>query len=102
MAADLGVAIADLIGKETLLNTIEPKKYIQESIGELTIKDILNELKKPGLDPRSAVQTFEFANIYSIEEVKPGMELPGVVTNITRFGAFIDIGGKAGWVSTCI
>ncbi len=94
MAADLGVAVADLMGKEALLDTIEPRKYMDESIGELTIRDILNELKKPGLDPRSGVQAFEFANIYKIEEVKPGMELPGVVTNITRFGAFIDIGVK--------
>ena len=55
---------------------------------------ILNELKKPGLDPRSEAQAFEFANIYSIDDVKIGMEVPGVVTNITRFGAFIDIGVK--------
>ena len=60
----------------------------------MTIKDILNELKKPGLDPRSEAQVFEFANIYSIDDVKIGMEVPGVVTNITRFGAFIDIGVK--------
>jgi protein Tex len=94
MAKDLGVALNAIIGKEELLKTVDAKKYATEQIGELTIKDILNELKKPGLDPRSEVQQFEFANIYSIEDVKIGMEVPGVVTNITRFGAFIDIGVK--------
>ena len=67
---------------------------IRENTGELTIQDILNELKKPGLDPRSEAQAFEFANIFSIDDVKVGMEVPGVVTNITRFGAFVDIGVK--------
>jgi protein Tex len=94
MAKDLGVAVNAIIGKEELLKTVDAQKYATEQIGELTIKDILNELKKPGLDPRSEVQQFEFANIYSIEDVKIGMEVPGVVTNITRFGAFIDIGVK--------
>jgi protein Tex len=94
MAKDLGVAINAIIGKEELLKTVDAKKYATEQIGELTIKDILNELKKPGLDPRSEVQQFEFAAIYSIDDVKVGMEVPGVVTNITRFGAFIDIGVK--------
>jgi len=90
----LGVAVNSLIGKEELLKTVDAKKYATEQIGELTIKDILNELKKPGLDPRSEAQAFEFANIFSIDDVKVGMEVPGVVTNITRFGAFVDIGVK--------
>ncbi len=94
MAKDLGLDVKALIGKEELLKTVEAKKYVTETIGELTIKDILNELKKPGLDPRSEAQTFEFANIYSMDDVHVGMEVPGVVTNITRFGAFIDIGVK--------
>ncbi len=94
MAKDLGVDVKSLIGKEELLKKIDAKKYATELIGELTIRDILNELKKPGLDPRSEAQVFEFANIYSIDDVKIGMEVPGVVTNITRFGAFIDIGVK--------
>ncbi|MEI8059186.1 MAG: helix-hairpin-helix domain-containing protein, partial [Ferruginibacter sp.] len=94
IAKDLGMDIKGLIGKEEILKGIEAKKYANELVGELTIKDIINELKKPGLDPRSEVQTFEFANIYSIDDVKLGMEIPGVVTNITRFGAFIDIGVK--------
>ncbi|MEP7141379.1 MAG: Tex family protein [Ferruginibacter sp.] len=94
MAQDLGVEVKTLVGKTELLKTVDAKKYITEQIGELTIKDILNELKKPGLDPRSEAQVFEFANIFSMDDVKVGMEVPGVVTNITRFGAFIDIGVK--------
>ena len=62
--------------------------------GEHTIRDILNELSKPGLDPRTELEQFEFAGIYKIEDVKVGMIVPGMVTNITRFGAFVDIGVK--------
>jgi len=94
MATDLDVDVKSLIGNETLIKKIDAKKYITEEIGELTIKDILNELKKPGLDPRSELEHFEFANIYSIQDVRAGMVVPGVVTNLTRFGAFVDIGVK--------
>jgi protein Tex len=94
MAKGLGMDIKTLIGKEAVLKNIDAKKYATEQFGEHTIKDIISELKKPGLDPRSEVQQFEFANIYSIEDAKVGMDVPGVVTNITRFGAFIDIGVK--------
>jgi uncharacterized protein len=94
IANDLSVEVKTLIGNEELLKKIEPKKYTTEQIGELTIKDILNELQKPGLDPRSELEQFEFANIYAIEDVKVGDVVPGVVTNITRFGAFVDIGVK--------
>jgi len=94
MAADLGIEIKTLIANETLLNKIDPKKYVSEQLGELTIKDVLNELKKPGLDPRSELEEFEYASIYKIEDVQLGMIVPGVVTNITRFGAFVDIGVK--------
>ena len=94
MAADLGVELRALTGNETLLNGIHPSRYAGESIGELTIRDILSELRKPGLDPRAEARAVEFANIYSIEEVHPGMVIPGVVTNLTRFGAFVDIGVK--------
>ena len=94
MAADLQVDIQSFIGNDSLIKKIDPRKYITDTVGELTIKDILNELKKPGLDPRNELEQFEFANIYSMEEVRPGMILPGVVTNITRFGAFVDIGVK--------
>jgi protein Tex len=94
IAKDLGIAVKDIIGKEEELKKADAKKYATEQIGELTIRDILNELKKPGLDPRAEAQAFEFANIYSIDDVQVGMEVPGVVTNITRFGAFVDIGVK--------
>ncbi len=92
IAADLGVQTEELIGNEKLLKTVDVKKYA--SFGELTVRDIIKELIKPGLDPRSTVQSFEFANIYKIDDVNVGMIVPGIVTNITRFGAFIDIGVK--------
>lgn len=94
MAADLAVDVQALIGNEALLKQVDAKKYVSEQFGELTIKDILNELRKPGLDPRSELEQFEFANIYKIEDVSVGMVVPGAVTNLTRFGAFIDIGVK--------
>jgi len=94
MAADLDVAVKELIGNADLVKKIAPQKYVTETIGMHTVEDILKELKKPGLDPRSEAQAFEFAGIYSIEEVYPGMVVPGIVTNITRFGAFVDIGVK--------
>lgn len=94
MANDLNVDVKTLIGNEELIKQINVKQYIDEVNGEHTIKDIINELKKPGLDPRSEAQVFEFANIYSVDDVIEGMVVPGVVTNITRFGAFIDIGVK--------
>ncbi|MBS1745594.1 MAG: RNA-binding transcriptional accessory protein [Bacteroidetes bacterium] len=94
MATDLQADVQSLIGNDVLLKKVDTKKYITETIGELTIKDILKELSKPGLDPRSEIEQFEFAQIYSIDDVKPGMVIPGVVTNLTRFGAFVDIGVK--------
>ena len=94
MAADLKVKLNELIGNENLLKSISIKKYISEQFGEHTINDIINELKKPGLDPRSEAQLFEFAQIFSIDDVKVGMDVPGMVTNLTRFGAFVDIGVK--------
>lgn len=94
MAEDLQVKLEELVGNETNVKQINAKKYVSETIGELTINDILKELAKPGLDPRSEAQVFEYANIFSIEEVTPGMVIPGMVTNLTRFGAFVDIGVK--------
>jgi uncharacterized protein len=94
MAKDMGVEVKQLIGSEGLLKSINPKKYVTGEIGELTVTDILKELKKPGLDPRPEATAFEFANIYSIDDLQVGMEVPGIVTNITRFGAFVDIGVK--------
>ena len=94
MAQDLKSDVNTLIGNDELLKTIVAKNYITEKFGELTINDIISELKKPGLDPRSGAQTFEFAQIFAMEDVQVGMEVPGLVTNLTRFGAFVDIGVK--------
>jgi protein Tex len=94
MAKDINADVNTLIGNETLLTTIDKKKYINDNFGAHTINDIINELKKPGLDPRSEAQIFEFAQIFGIEDVHVGMEVPGIVTNLTRFGAFVDIGVK--------
>ena len=94
MAKDINADVNTLIGNETLLTTIDKKKYINDNFGSHTINDIINELKKPGLDPRSEAQIFEFAQIFGIEDVHVGMEVPGIVTNLTRFGAFVDIGVK--------
>ena len=94
IAKDANIAISELIGNTAIIGSIDVKKYISESFGEHTIKDILNELKKPGLDPRKEIEQFSFANIYKIEDVQVGMVVPGQVTNITRFGAFVDIGVK--------
>lgn len=94
MATDQQVEVKNLIGNDGLIKKVDPKKYVTEQFGEHTIQDILKELQKPGLDPRSEVQQFEFAGIYKIEDVQVGMVVPGIVTNITRFGAFIDIGVK--------
>ncbi len=94
IAFDAGVAVKSMIGSGEILKKVEARKYISEQFGELTIKDILRELNKPGLDPRSELEQFEFANIYKMEDVQVGMVIPGQVTNLTRFGAFIDIGVK--------
>lgn len=94
MAADMHSSVKAMIGNEALLKKIDIKQYITETTGALALQDIIKELHKPGLDPRKELEAFEFANIFTIEEVKVGMELPGVVTNLTRFGAFIDIGVK--------
>ncbi|CAN5791285.1 Tex family protein [soil metagenome] len=92
IAADLKMDVKEMIGNENILKSVDVKKYT--AFGELTVKDIITELKKPGLDPRQTISNFEFANIYSIDEVTVGMVLPGMVTNLTKFGAFVDIGVK--------
>lgn len=94
MAGDMNVSVATLIGNQSLISQIVPSRYTDEQIGLLTVQDIVAELKKPGLDPRGAAQSFDFAEIFSIEDVREGMIVPGVVTNLTRFGAFVDIGVK--------
>ena len=93
MAADLKVPVAHLVGNESLCASIDPQKYVTEKAGLPTITDILKELAKPGLDPREQASEFAFAeDIHDIEDLKIGMELPGIVTNVTNFGAFVDIG----------
>ena len=95
MAADLGVSTGQLVGNVELCSKIEAARYVDDTFGLPTINDIINELKKPGRDPRETAQEFEFDHdIRSIEDLKDGMELPGIVTNITAFGAFVDIGIK--------
>lgn len=94
MAKDSGVSLREIIGNEAVVSKIPTQRYVTETIGMLTLQDILKELRKPGLDPRSEAQAFEFAAIYSIQDVYAGMIVPGIVTNLTRFGAFVDIGVK--------
>jgi len=93
MAKDLGVTVDDLMKKDALRKQIDIQKYKTETVGLPTLKDILTELAKPGRDPRKEIEFFEFdPNVNSIEDLKPGMKLPGIVTNITAFGAFVDVG----------
>lgn len=93
MAKDLGVTSSELAGNASLTSKIDASKYVEGEFGLPTINDIIKELAKPGRDPREAAQKFEFASdIRTIDDVKSGMELPGIVTNITNFGAFVDIG----------
>ena len=95
MAGDLGVDIKQLVSDESLIKQIELPKYIVGDIGLPTLKDIQAELEKPGRDPREQIEVFEFdQGVFSMEDLKTGMELPGIVTNITKFGAFVDVGVK--------
>ncbi len=95
MAHDLKVPVSKLVGNAELCAGIDPQKYVGGAFGLPTINDIINELRKPGRDPRESAQEFEFSHdIHSIDDLVVGMELPGIVTNITAFGAFVDIGIK--------
>lgn len=95
MAADVQASLEELIKNAGLRKQINKQKYISEKIGSFTIDDILKELEKPGRDPRAVIEEFQFdATIKSIEDVKQGMTVPGIVTNITNFGCFVDIGVK--------
>jgi uncharacterized protein len=95
MAKDVQASLEELIKKADLRKKINKKNYISESVGEFTIEDILKELEKPGRDPRTQIEEFRFdETIKSIEDVKVGMTVPGIVTNITNFGAFVNIGVK--------
>lgn len=95
MARDLKVTTRELVGNAELCAGIDPQKYVGGAFGLPTINDIINELRKPGRDPRESAQEFEFSHdIHVIDDLIVGMELPGIVTNITAFGAFVDIGIK--------
>jgi uncharacterized protein len=93
MARDLGCSVLDLMREEKLRERINLKQYITEKVGLPTLNDILSELSKPGRDPREQFEAFRFAEgVEKIEDVTPGMKLPGIVTNLTAFGVFVDIG----------
>ncbi|RZJ34198.1 MAG: RNA-binding transcriptional accessory protein [Flavobacterium sp.] len=95
MAKDLAVSLSDLIGNKELVKKVDPTKYATTEIGVLTLNDIFKELEKPGLDPRKAAAVFEFdPSVKSINDLRTGMILSGIVNNITNFGCFVDIGIK--------
>jgi uncharacterized protein len=95
MAKDLNCSVVDLITKADLRKQIPKRKYVSETVGEFTINDILKELEKPGRDPRDTIEEFRFEEtIKTVEDLKQGMTVPGIVTNITNFGVFVDIGVK--------
>jgi uncharacterized protein len=94
MSTDLGCDIRELMTNESKRKDIKLEKYITPSTGLPTLKDIMEELAKPGRDPRSKIKEFHFADIHAMEDLVPGMVVPGIVTNVTKFGAFVDIGIK--------
>jgi protein Tex len=95
MAGDIGAGLEELIGSAELRKKIDPSKYVDDDRGLPTLTDILEELERPGRDPRSRIEIFEFSpDVFTIEDLRQGMVLPGIVTNITKFGAFVDIGVK--------
>ena len=95
MAKDMNCSVTDLIKDKTLRSRIKVENYISDTVGLPTLNDIMQELDKPGRDPRQKIQAFEFdRNVRTIDDLTEGMELPGIVTNITNFGCFVDIGIK--------
>ena len=94
MASDLGVRVADLLSSAELRAKIDLQRYVTERTGLPTLRDILSELARPGLDPRGEARIFEFADVHSIDGLREGMVRPGIVTNVAAFGAFVDIGVK--------
>ena len=95
IAKDMKCSVADLIQNKELRNKIDIKKYVTDQVGLPTLTDILAELEKPGRDPRQVIKVFEFdKNVKTIDDLKVGMTLPGIVTNITNFGCFVDVGIK--------
>jgi len=94
MASDLNCSVDGLMKDENARKSIRPERYVTDTIGLPTLRDILAELAKPGLDPRKAIEEFRFADIHSVDDLKEGEVVPGIVTNITKFGVFVDIGVK--------
>jgi uncharacterized protein len=92
MAADLGAAVRDLVGDEQLTGRIRLSDYVDGDVGLPTLEDIRDELRKPGRDPRDRFEAFAFADVHDIADLQKGMRLPGIVTNVTNFGAFVDVG----------
>ena len=93
MAADVDCTVGDLLTNSKARAKIDPTRYVTDTVGLPTLKDILAELAKPGRDPRAKFEAFAFdASVNKPEDLKPGMKLPGIVTNVTAFGAFVDIG----------
>jgi len=93
MAADLGCPLQDILQEPTLRQKIDLRRYVSPTVGMPTLQDILQELAKPGRDPRQGFEVFAYApHVSAIKDLTPGMRLPGLVTNVTAFGAFVDIG----------
>ena len=93
MAKDLKSSVSELIGNEQLLSRLDVRRYSTSEAGEASVRELILELKKPGRDPRADFSTVVFRDdLHSIEDLEVGMELDGVVTNVTHFGAFVDIG----------
>jgi uncharacterized protein len=94
MAEDQGCDVSELMNIEIKRKEIKYEQYITPAIGLPKLKDIMDELAKPGRDPRSKIKEFRFADVHEMEDLVPGMVVPGIVTNVTKFGAFVDIGIK--------
>jgi uncharacterized protein len=93
MASDVGARVTDLMRDDTLRQRIDPTRYVSDAVGLPTLHDILAELSKPGRDPRQAFEIFRFSEgVHTLEDLRTGMKLAGIVTNVTAFGAFVDIG----------
>jgi uncharacterized protein len=93
MATDLHCSVSDLLQKAELRRQIQLSRYVSDEVGMPTLRDILSELDKPGRDPRKSLNSFEFdPTVHELEDLRPGMLLPGIITNITDFGCFVDVG----------
>jgi uncharacterized protein len=92
MAADSGCTVQDLMQSAELRQRIDIKRYVTDKVGLPTLTDIMAELAKPGRDPRKNFEVFTFGHVTGMKDLEPGMQLPGIVTNVTKFGAFVDIG----------